>query len=229
MSITREIRGYADSALEQGKHVVGQAQAQINDVTEQANELVGKLALTAKDRVVGLTGKLTGTATDAVQDLRSQAEQAMNLAALKTAVEPYLAHVRHYGTSVTDRAEGIFDSVRNDKRVVLVVATAESLTGVVIETVNKRVVRPVGSLAGRGTKPAVHIATPPIPTTATRPAATRPAAAPRKNTAPKTTAAKTTAAKTTAPKTTAAKSTAKSTAARNTARKAPGTYPAPAK
>ena len=57
MSITNDIRSYAYTALEQGKSVVGQAQAQLTDVTGQANEFVGKLTGTAKDNVSGFTCK----------------------------------------------------------------------------------------------------------------------------------------------------------------------------
>jgi hypothetical protein len=38
MSITNDIRNYADNALEQGKHVVGQAHAQLNDLRAQAEK-----------------------------------------------------------------------------------------------------------------------------------------------------------------------------------------------
>jgi len=195
MSITSDIRNYADTALEQGKQVVGQAQAQLTDVTDQANQFVGKL---------------TGTATDAVNDLRSQAEKAINLDAIKTAVEPYLAQAKQYRSSVTDRAEGLFDSVRSDKRVAKVVATAESLTGVVVETVNERVVKPVASLTGRSPKtvskptvrksPAKKAAAKKAPAkAATKPATTRPAAkkAPAKKSASTTTARKAPAKKAT--------------------------------
>lgn len=193
MSITSDIRAYADSALEQGKQVVGQAQAQLNDVTGQANEFVGKVTGTAKDNVSGLTSK----ATDAVNDLRSQAEKAINIDAIKTAVEPYLAQAKQYRSSVTDRAESLFESVRKDKRVAKVVATAESLTGVVVETVNVRVVKPVVSLTGLGSKPAPKRK--PAAKAATKPAATRPAAkkAPAKKAASKSTARKSPAKKTT--------------------------------
>lgn len=211
MSITSDIRAYADTALEQGKHAVGQAQAQINDVTGQANQFVGKLTGTAKDNVSGLTGK----ATDAVNDLRSQAEKAINLDAIKTAVEPYLAQAKQYRSSVTDRAEGIFESVRNDKRVAKVITTAESLTGVVVETVTERVVKPVASLTRRGSKPAARkpaARKSAQKKAATKPAATRPAAkkAPAKKAAAKSTVSKSTASKSTARKAPAKKAAATS-------------------
>jgi uncharacterized protein YjbJ (UPF0337 family) len=186
MSITNDIRSYADTALEQGKNVVGQAQAQLTDVTGQANEFVGKLTGTAKDNVSGFTSKATG----AVNDLRAQAEKTINLEAIKSAVEPYLAQAKQYRSTVTDRAEGlygsVYKSVKSDKRVAKVLETAESLTGVVVETVQDRVVKPVVSLTGRGTapapaaRPAAKRTTTTKPaakrTTTTKPAATRPAA-----------------------------------------------------
>ncbi len=196
MSITNDIRGYADTALEQGKQVVGQAQAQINGITG-----------TARSNVTQLTNRASG----AVTDLRSQAEKTLNIDAIKTAVEPYLAQAKQYRASVTDRAEGLFETVKSDKRVAKVVATAESVTGTVVTTVvgtvNERVVKPVSSLTGIGAKPVTKPAA--RKTTAkkaTKPASTRPAA--KKTTAAKKTVAakKTTAArKTTAAKKTAAK------------------------
>jgi hypothetical protein len=136
MSITSDIRSYADTALEQGKQVVGQAQSQI-------------------------------------VDLRTQAEKTLNIDAIRTAVEPYLAQAKQYRSSVTDRAEGLFGTVRSDKRVARVVSTAESLTGIVVDTVTERVVKPVASLTGRGSKPAVKkpAAKKPVKAASTRPAA----------------------------------------------------------
>ncbi len=202
MSITNDIRGYADTALEQGKQVVGQAQAQINGITG-----------TARSNVTQLTTRATG----AVTDLRTQAEKTLNIDAIKTAVEPYLAQAKQYRASVTDRAEGLFETVKSDKRVARVVATAESVTGTVVTTVvgtvNDRVVKPVSSLTGIGAKPARKpAAKKTTPTSgaarkASKPASTRPAAkkapAAKKTTAVKNTPAakKATAAK----KTTAAK------------------------
>src|SRR6476469_4029073 len=105
MSITNDIRSYADSALEQGKQVVGHAQAQFTDVTSKA----------------------TATASD----VRAQAEKNLQLEAVKTSVEPYLAQAKQYRATVTERAGGLYHSVKGDKRVANVVATTESLTGVV--------------------------------------------------------------------------------------------------
>lgn len=172
MSITDDIRNYADTALEQGKHVVNQAVGQA-----QAN-----------------VAQLTTRAGGAVTDLRSQAEKTLNVDAIRTAVEPYLAQAKQYRASVTDRAEGLFETVKSDKRVARVVSTAESVTGVVVDTVTERVVKPVASLTGR--KPAPAPKSPARKATAksapakkaNKPAATRPAA--KKTTAKKTAATK---------------------------------------
>jgi ElaB/YqjD/DUF883 family membrane-anchored ribosome-binding protein len=173
MSITKDIRSYADNAVDQGKQVLDQAQTQLHDVTGQANGLVGKVTGTAKDNVSELTAK----ATDAVQDLRTQAEKAVNVDAIKAAVEPYVAQAKGYSTTVTDRAEELFTTVKNDKRVVKLVSTAESVTGIVVETVQERVVKPVQSLIGRGSSPVAKAPAAAKPATA-KPATTKPAPKP---------------------------------------------------
>lgn len=187
MSITNDIRSYADTALEQGKNVTG-----------QANEFVGKLTGTAKDNVSGFTSKASG----AVTDLRAQAEKTINLEAIKSAVEPYLAQAKQYRASVTDRAEGLYVSVKSDKRVAKVITSAETLNRAVVGTVQDRVVKPVVSLTGRGTKPAPKKK--PAAKASAKPATTRPA---RKTPAKKATATKSTATKTAARKTPAKKAT----------------------
>jgi uncharacterized protein YjbJ (UPF0337 family) len=165
MSIATDIRSYADSAVTQGKQVLDStittAQAQLNDVTGQANEFYGK----TKENVSEIAEK----ATAAVHDLRAQAEKAVNLEALKTAVEPYLTQVKGYTHQVTDRAESLFGTVKSDPRVAKLVGAAE----VVLGTVQERVVKPVQSLTGRG---AATPAAKPAPTAAAKPAATKPAA-----------------------------------------------------
>ncbi|MDT4938052.1 MAG: hypothetical protein QOG80_1723 [Pseudonocardiales bacterium] len=166
MSITNDIRSYADTALEQGKQVLDQAQSQLNDVTSQANEFVGKLRGTATDNVSTITSKANGY----VVDLRTQAEKAVNLEAIKAAIEPYVAQAKGYSTTVTDRAEELYSTVKSDKRVAKLVSKAEEITGTVVETVQDRLVKPVQSLTGLGIKPAAPKAAAP------KPAVTRPAA-----------------------------------------------------
>lgn len=165
MSIASDLRSYADNAVTQGKQVLDQAQAQLNDVTGQANEFYGK----TRENVAELADK----ATSAVNDLRASAEKAVNLDAIKTALEPYLAQVKDYSANVTDRAETLLSGVKSDKRVAKLVDAA----GVVVDTVQDRVVKPVQGLTGRGTKPAPK-ATSATAKPATKPAATKPASKP---------------------------------------------------
>ena len=153
MSITTDLKSYADKA-----------QAQLNDVTGQANELYGK----TKESVVEIANK----AGDTVKDLRLQAEKAVNLDAIKTAVEPYVTQVKGYTHQVTDRAESLLETVKHDTRVAKIVDAARP----VVEIVEERVVKPVRSLTVRDGKatPAAKTAAKPA---ASKPAATKPATA----------------------------------------------------
>jgi hypothetical protein len=137
MSITSDIRTYADTAVQQGKQVLDTAQAQLNDV-------------------------------------RASAEKAVNIDALSSAVEPYVAQFKEYASVVTDKVEELVSGVLSDKRVALVV-----------ETVQQRVVQPVQDLTGRGTRTVSKPAARPSPKPtrsaakpARKPAATRSSTAP---------------------------------------------------
>jgi uncharacterized protein YjbJ (UPF0337 family) len=180
MSIASDLRSYADTAVSQGKQVLDQAQTQLNDVTGQANELFGK----TKGNVSDIAGK----ATDAVNDLRASAEKAINFDAIKTAVEPYLAQVKDYTSSVTDRADALFSGVKSDPRVAKLVDATRPVTSVVVETVQDRVVKPIQSLTGIGTSAATPApkaaAKPATKPAATKPAATKPASKPTTRKAP---------------------------------------------
>lgn len=201
MSITSDIRGYADTAIEQGRQVLEQAQSQLNDVTGQANEIVGKLTGTARENVTQLG--------DRAGDLRAQAEKAINLEAIKAAVEPYLAQARDYRHSVTDRAESLIKTAKKDPRVAKAFQTAESVTGIVVDTVQERVVKPVQSLARRGGSASGKPAKSAAAKSTSRPAA-KSAAATKSASKPATTrSANKTTAKAPARKSTARKSAAK--------------------
>ncbi len=157
MSITSDIRSYADNAVSQGKQVLDQAidtaQASLNDVSGQAGDIVGR-------------------AQKNVQDLRASAEKAVNLDAVSTAVEPYLAQFKEYTTAVSDRVEHAVDGLRSDKRIAALIDQAEALGSTVVETLNERVVKPVQSLTGLGSSTARKPAPKPRPSTSsTRPAA----------------------------------------------------------
>ena len=172
MSITSDLRAYADKA-----------QAQLNDVTGQANELVTKLTAPVKDNVTELRSRVPSAT-----DLRAQAEKAINLDAIKTAVEPYLDQVKSYRSTVTEKAEALLEQVKNDPRVKQLV-----------DVVDSKVVTPVRTLVSRGSKapakPVKAAAKPVAAKVAPAKAAAKPA---RKVTARKTTVkapAKKTAAK----------------------------------
>ena len=167
MSITSDIRSYADTAVAEGRKFVDStlstAQAQLNDVSGQAGDIVDK-------------------AGDAARELRANAEKVVNIDALKAAIEPYVEQARSYQASVQDRAEAIFAELKKDPRFAKAIEVADSTFDVVVETVQERVVKPVQSLTGLGvqSKPAASTTTTaPSPTKAARkPAATKPATKP---------------------------------------------------
>src|SRR5579875_1700901 len=106
MSVVSDIRAYADSAVStavnQSKQTLSTAQAQFGGVTNQAGEFVG--------------------------DLREKAEKLVNVDALRTAIEPYVAQLRSYGDSVTDRVDEIVAQLKKDPRIGKFVETADSLS-----------------------------------------------------------------------------------------------------
>lgn len=205
MSIASDLRSYADSAVAQSRQVIDQtvstAQAQLNDVSDQANGLVENFTATARENFSDIADKANGVASDfadkagdVAADLRVQAEKVVNLDAIKSAIEPYLAQAKGYGAQVTDRAEVLIDNLRNDKRFAKFIDSAESVSGVVIETVQERVVAPVQNLTGFGSK---STASKPSPAKS-RPAAKKPAA--RKPAATKPAATKPATARKAAPR-----------------------------
>jgi len=175
MSIASDIRSYADKIA---TSAAATAQAQFNDVTGQANDLVGKVSTTAKENATVLTEKVSSAAND----LRASAEKVINFDAIKAAVEPYIAQAKGYRASATDRAEALVVSLKNDKRVGKLVDAAGSVSGVVVETVQERVVKPVQALTNRkpvatSVKPSAAAKPTPAPK-ATKPATTKPASKP---------------------------------------------------
>ena len=164
MSITSDLRSYADTAVEEGRKfldsTLSTAQSQLNDVSGQANDIVEKAA-------------------EAVHELRINAEKAINVEGIKAAIEPYLEQAKGYQATVQERAEAIFAELKKDPRLAKAFDVADSVSEIVVETARERVVKPVQSFTGRSTgatapKPA---ASKPSPVKATRkPAATKPAA-----------------------------------------------------
>ena len=169
MSIASDVRSYADTALEQGKQVVDQAQARISDVQGNAQDLAGKAATKASETYTDL--RTRGEALYERVSTLPVVEQ------VSSTVEPYVAQLNGYRTTVTEKVEQVYTDLKKNDQVAKVLGVAETAAGVVIETVNDRVVNPVKSLLDRAP------ITDAKPTTAkTAPAAT-PAAAPAKTTA----------------------------------------------
>lgn len=189
MSVTRDIRSYADTAVAQGKQVIDQfidqavqAQAQLGAVGGAANDYVGKLSAAARMNV----GEIADRATDAAQLLRTQAEKAVKLDALTAVSEPYRAQVKGYTSAATDkltvRVDTLLSAARQDPRVGRFVTTTESLGAVLLVTVSQRVLQPVMSLTGVGGKSTASNDAASKPATS-KPAARKPAV--RKPAAPK--------------------------------------------
>lgn len=182
MSITSsitDIRNYTDTAIEQGKQAleqgkqarkqarkqaVEQAQARLNGVTEHANQFVA-----------GINNTVSKQAADTVNGVRAQAEKSLNVDAIKAAVELYLAPARQYRNNLRELAQlsaNLLEALKNDALVKKVVASAGTVKGAVVETVQERVVKPVTTLTGRRRKSAKKSA---VTKQATAKAATRPA------------------------------------------------------
>lgn len=132
------------------------AVAQGKLAAEQANQFVGSLA----DR-----------ATGAVGELRAHAERALPIDTIKSVVEPYVARTR-------EQLQKHVQTVTSDPRAAKAIATAETVAGVVTDTVTEHIVKPVVSRTGLG-KPASK----PVVTETRKPAATRPATKPAATTA----------------------------------------------
>lgn len=162
MSIASDVRSYADSALEQGKHAAAEAYADLRTRGEALYERVSTLPVVERATAVA---------------------------------EPYVSQVgaqlNGYRATVTDKVEQLYADLKKNDQVAKVLGVAETAAGVVVETVNERVVTPVKSILDR--EPATEAK--PTPATAPAPAATTATpAAPATTPAPSATAAPSTAA-----------------------------------
>lgn len=164
-----------------------------NDIRARADEAVSELR---------------EKATAAVTDLRAHAQQRVDLDSIKAAVEPYVEQAKGYAGAVTDRAEELLATARKDERVARFLDSAEAITGVVFETVQEHVVKPVQKLTGVGTT-SVHTPTEPATVSTVTPSTLPPEQPPAKP-ATKTTPQATT--KTTAAQAPGTKPTTKATA-----------------
>ncbi len=189
MSIASDVRSYADAALEQGKHVVDQAQARLTEVAGDvgATEAAEKV----QDRAQEFASRATATYVDLARKGESFYERVSAMPIVETVtstVEPYVKQFDGYRIAFTEKVEEFYAELKKNEQVAKVLDGAESAAGVVVGTVNEHVVKPVRSLVEHA----------PIVQTA-RPAPRK--AAPAKSTAPRKTAARKTApAKRTAPR-----------------------------
>jgi hypothetical protein len=215
MSITSDVRAYADNAIEvavgQGKNALDAAQA-------------------------GL-GKLQHNVASA----KAVESITPNVDALRGAIEPYLATVLAYGAQFAGRvsigAEAAVADLKKDARIAQVIHTGEALATVVVEAVHERVSQAASVAAGASSLLR--------PTPARRASTSKPAPSSGAETATSSTAKKVAATKpndartvpakaTAAPKapakaTAAPKAPAKATAAPKAAAKATAAPKAPAK
>ena len=199
MSITNDVRSYADAAIERGKHVVDQAESRLTEVASDATGLAGKVSVTAtevvdkvQDRAHGLTGK----AVETYGELRNFGESLYGrvvalpvVESVTATVEPYVGQLNGYRLVVTEKVEEFYADLKKNDQMAKVLDNAESVAGVVIGTVQERVVKPVRSMVDG--KPASHAAShKPAATAAAKPATTTAKAspvkaAPAKRTAPR--------------------------------------------
>lgn len=126
----------------------------------------GKLAAEQASQFVG---SLSDRAAGAMGELRAQAERALPIDTVKSVVEPYVVRAR-------EQIQKHVQTVASDPRAAKAIATAETVAGMVTDTVHTaraHVVKPVVSRTGLG-KPASK----PVVTETRKAAATRPATTP---------------------------------------------------
>jgi hypothetical protein len=191
MSITNDVRTYADVALEQGKHVVDQAQAA---VTERITGVAGDATVVVEkvqSRAQGLASKASETYGELASLGESLYERVSALPvvdSVSSTVEPYVAQLNGYRTAFTEKVEELYAELKKNEQVAKVLDSAELAATAVLDAVNERVIKPVRSAVAPAPAPK------PAPKPATADAASATSSANHKPAA-KTTAAKAAAAK----------------------------------
>ena len=176
MSITSDVRSYAEIALEQGKQAVDQAGEAATEVADKIQDRTQNLASKASAKYVELT--------ELGESLYGRVIALPAVDTFTTTVEPYVAQLNGYRVALTDKVEELYGELKKNDQLAKVLGTAELAAGVVIDTVTERVVKPVRSLVAQAPAPK---ASAPKPATARAAAAHKPAAKP---TTTKATAAK---------------------------------------
>ena len=191
MSITNDVRTYADVALEQGKHVVDQAQAA---VTERITGVAGDATVVVEkvqSRAQGLASKASETYGELASLGESLYERVSALPvvdSVSSTVEPYVAQLNGYRTAFAEKVEELYADLKKNEQVAKVLDSAELAATAVLDTVNERVIKPVRSAVAPAPAPK------PAPKPATADAASATSSANHKPAA-KTTAAKAAPAK----------------------------------
>ena len=190
MSITSDVRSYADSLLQQSKQVIGQAQARLTEVPSDASGLADKAATRASETYSDLRTK--GEA------LRERVSALPAVDQVSSTMEPYVAQLNGYRVALIEKVEQLYAELKTNDQVARVLGVAEQATGAIVGTVNERLVNPVRSRLERESdgEHAATLATPgdvTVPAEVTVPAQ---AAVPAKAATPTkaTTATKTTSA-----------------------------------
>ena len=148
MSITNDVRTYADVALEQGKHVVDQAQAA---VTERITGVAGDATVVVEkvqSRAQGLASKASETYGELASLGESLYERVSALPvvdSVSSTVEPYVAQLNGYRAAFTEKVEELYADLKKNEQVAKVLDSAELAATAVLDTVNERVIKPVRS------------------------------------------------------------------------------------
>ncbi|HEY7046810.1 MAG TPA: hypothetical protein VH373_06280 [Jatrophihabitantaceae bacterium] len=145
MSIANDVRSYADSALEQSRQVVDQAQARFSGVQGNAQDFAGKAADKASATYADLRTKS--------EALYGRVSTLPVVERVTSTVEPYVAQfsaqLNGYRTTVAEKVEQAYADLKKNDQAARMLGAAEAAAGVVIETVNERVVTPVKSVLDR--------------------------------------------------------------------------------
>ena len=192
MSITSDVRTYADVALEQGKHVVDQAQAAVTDritgVAGDATVVVEKV----QSRAQGLASKASETYGELASLGGSLYERVSALPvvdSVSSTVEPYVAQLNGYRTAFTEKIEELYADLKKNEQVARVLDGAELAATVVLDTVNERMIKPVRSAVAPAPAPKrAHAASASTSGSATASATHKPATHPAAKATAKTTA-----------------------------------------
>src|SRR3954468_463409 len=111
MSFANDVRSYADAALEQGKHVVDQAQSRLSEVAP--TEVVDKV----QDRAQDFATRATATYADLARKGESLYERVSAMPIVESVsatVEPYVKQLDGYRVAVTEKVEVLYAELKKN-------------------------------------------------------------------------------------------------------------------